>query len=339
MLYLAWLPLLGLRGFFASYFSIDTLLITICLNFLLMIDLTLDMTKSRMKVGYIFIFFVFAVFIIILNKQALAFFNTMIAVYLLRRISVDNIVKYIALFSFFNLILFLFCFGFNVNDNELIVMPKGEAYNLGFDNTNTASSFLMINLMLINLWVYTKSKIGTLFFIPLFYLIYIITLARTSFVAELVFYLAMIFNYFKFYGFFNRFIPVFLYAIIFIMIYYSRSYPWINEVFTTRFFIYDSILSNFGVMNFLFGFSIPEGQPMDSSFLALLFDGGIIYVLIFIYLYNNYYNSQLSKGKYLYFPFVLFVIAAGFSENLFSSFNFVSILFFKILYDHKFIAR
>lgn len=333
MLYLAWLPLLGFRGIFSNYFSIDTIFITILLNCLLLLDLILDMTKSRLKVGYIVLFFIFAAFIIVLNKQALAFFNTMVAVYLLRKINIDDFLKYVSLCSVFNLFFILFCFVFSINDNELVVMPKGDAYNLGFNNTNTASSFLMINLMVIVLWLYTKNKITTVFFIPLFYFIYTITLARTSFVAELVFYLAFIFNIIKGDLVFNRFIPIFIYALTFILTYYGRIYSWINELFTTRFYIYDSILSNFGFMNFIYGITIPEGQPMDSSFLALLFDGGVIYVLIFLYLYNNYYKLQLFNGCYLYFPFVLFVLAAGFSENIFSSFNFISIIFFKILYD------
>ena len=108
---------------------------------------------------------------------------------------------------------------------------------------------------------------------------------------------------------------------------------WVNELFTTRFFIYDEILSGFGVLNFIYGYKIPEGQPMDSSFFSLLFDGGVVYVLIFLYLYNCYYKEKLSKGNYLLFPFILFMLVVGFSENIFSGFNFLSIIFFKILYD------
>lgn len=333
MLYLAWLPLLGLRGIFSNYFSIDTIIITSLLSGLLLIDLIIDMTKTRLKVGYIVLFFIFSFFIILLNKQALAFFNTMLAVYLLRRIDVSDVLKYISLFAVVNLSIVTFCIFFSVNENQLITMPKGEAYDLGFNNTNTASSFFMINLMVIALWLYTKKKIVTFLFIPLFYFIYNATLARTYFVAELVFYFATIFTFLKSSLLINRFIPILLYVITFVLTYYGRTYSWINELFTTRFYIYDNILSSFGFLNLIHGFRIPDGQPMDSSFLSLLFDGGLIYVIIFLYLYNNYYKYQLSKGNYLYFPFVLFVLAAGFSENIFSSFNFVSIIFFKILYD------
>lgn len=257
----------------------------------------------------------------------------MVAVYLVRNIPIYRILNILTLLSIFNIILFLFCSFFEIKNNEIIIMPKGDAYNIGFNNTNAASFFLMINLMVVVLWVYTKNKLISFIFLPLFYWIYLTTLSRTSFIAEIVFFIGIILNYFKLYGAYTKYMPIFLYFLLFLMTYLSRSYEWINELFTTRFFIYDSILSSFGILNFLFGFSIPNGQPMDSSFFSLLFDGGLLYVLIFLYIYNCYYNSYLKQGMYYYYPFVLFVLVAGFSENIFSSFNFISFIFFKILYD------
>ena len=333
MLYFIWLPLLGVRGFISNYLLIDTIFLTIILNGILLLDFIIDLTKTRLNVKYIFIFFIFSFLIIILNKQALAFFNIMMAVYLLRNISINKAISFMAILSFLNIILFLFSFSFELSVNTIDVMPKGDAYNLGFNNTNVASFFFMINLMVIVLWIYLKNKLLTFLFLPLFYYIYTLTLSRSSFVGEIVFYFAIVTNYFRIYGFYTRLIPLFFYFLLFVMIYLSRSYMWVNELFTTRFFIYDEILSGFGVLNFIYGYKIPEGQPMDSSFFSLLFDGGVVYVLIFLYLYNCYYKEKLSKGNYLLFPFILFMLVVGFSENIFSGFNFLSIIFFKILYD------
>lgn len=335
MLYFVWLPLLGIRELLSSYFSLDTLLITILLNFLLLFDLILDLTKNKMKIGYVFLFFIFSAFIVLINKQALALFDIVLAVYLIRSLPFHVFLNYISIISIFNLFLFSFLYFIDFNQSDLVVMPKGDAYNLGFNNTNSASSFLMINLMILVFWVYLKNKFFTLFFFPLFYLIYIITLSRTSFVAEIIFYISIIFSFLKF-NFFLRFFPIIIYILTFVLIIFSREYSWINELFTTRFFIYDQILSSMSFFNYLFGVKLPEDQPMDSSFLSLLFNGGIIYVLLFLMLYEKFYRNNFQKNIYIYLPFIFFVLACGFSENLFSSFNLISLTFFKILYDNKF---
>lgn len=332
-----WLPLIGVRGFLGNYLLFDTLLLTILINALLLLDLIIDLTNSKLRVGYIFLIICFSSFIIFFNKQALAFFDIMLAVYLLRKLPFHKFLNSISWMAVVNLIIFVFCFLFSIKENQIIIMPKGEAFNLGFNNTNTASSFLMINLMVLVLWVYIKNRITSFLFIPLFYLIYDWTLARASFFAEIVFYFSVLLSFLNIKNYFFRFIPLILYLLIFMMTYYSRSYAWINEVFTTRFYIYDTILSDFDIFNLVFGYSIPEGQPMDSSYLSLLFDGGIFYVIIFLYIYDRYYKYQISKNFIKYFPFVFFVLIAGFSENTFSGLNFVSIIFFKLMYDKNII--
>ncbi len=338
MLYFIWLPLLGIREFLSNYFLLDTLFVTVMINLFLIFDLVLDLTKSKLKIGYVFLFFIFSSLIVLMNSQALALFNIVLAVYLIRNLPFQLFLNYISVVSIFNLFLFIFLYLIDFNENNLITMPKGDAYNLGFSNTNSASAFLMTNLMVLVLWVYLKNKLFTFFFIPLFYLIYVVTLSRTSFFAEIIFYISMIFSFLKF-NFFLRFLPVIIYILTFALIVFSRDYLWINELFTTRFFIYDEILSSMNFFNYFLGVKIPEDQPMDSSFLSLLFNGGIIYVLIFLILYEKFYRNSFQKRIYTYLPFVFFVLACGFSENIFSSFNFISLVFFKILYDNHFLTK
>ena len=86
MLYLVWLPLLALRSFLAGYFGIDTLIITIAINAILIIDFVLLLVKNDFFTGKILFFFGLASIIVLINKAALGFLNTMMAVYLLKNL-------------------------------------------------------------------------------------------------------------------------------------------------------------------------------------------------------------------------------------------------------------
>jgi len=336
MLYLIWLPLLGIRSFLAGYFGYDTLLITIVLNIFLIVDFVFLLVKDKFSVRKIALFFVVGGVVVLFNKAALGLLDIIMAVYLLRDMRIEKLIKIMAFISFLLLCLFLLLFYLNVNENVIVAMPKGEAYSLGFRNTNTASAFFMTHLMVISLLLYNSNRAASFLLVPLFYLVYILTLGRTSFYAEMVFYLSMFllsFSIFKKFKFLYRVLPLLLFILLFSLTYFSNYYPEIDLIFTTRFSIYNKILELMTPLNYLVGIAIPEGQPMDSSFFALLFDGGIIYPVIFLLLYEQYYRRNIRYDDFHYMPFVLCMLATGFAENTFSSFGFLSIILYKIFYN------
>lgn len=335
-LYWVWLPLLAIRTFLSGYFGFDTLVITIALNILLAIDFIFVLIKESLAVKKIALFFLIGGVIVLFNKAALGLLDIVMAVYILRGMTLERLIKIMSFISVMILLQFAILFYFNVNENIVVRMPKGEAQSLGFGNTNTASAFFMTYFMIIALHLYNIKKTNSFFIIPAFYGIYLLTLGRTSFYAEMVFYISMVLLLIpgvKKFKFFYRVLPLLLFVALVSLTYLSNTYSEINQIFTTRFSIYNEVLSLMAPLNYIVGIAIPEGQPMDSSFFALLFDGGIVYLALFLLMYDKYYRNHIRYNDFHYMPFVLFMLATGFSENTFSSFGFLSIVLFKIFYD------
>lgn len=336
MLYLIWLPLIPLRGLLAGYFGYETLAFTIFLNFVLMLDFFLVILQENFKVHKIVFFLLIAAVIVLFNKAALALLDIVVAVYILRYVRLERVIKLMAGVSLFYLCFFYSLYFFEIKQNVEVTMPKGVAYSLGFNNTNTASAFFMLNIMVVSLYLYNVKKIYSFLLLPILYVIYKLTLGRTSFYAELVFYISAILLFappIRKVRLLYKLFPILLFSTLLILTNLSNHYSTIDNIFTTRFSIYSNLLDIMQPTNYLTGLAIPEDQPMDSSFFALLFDGGITYLLLFFYLYNVYYKNSIKSNDFHYMPFVLFMLATGFSENTFSSFNVLSVIFFKILYD------
>lgn len=159
MLYWIWLPIVAIRNFISSYWGIDTLLITIFLNLILLIDFIIIIQKDNYNVNYLFVFFIISIVIIVLNKAALAFFDVLMAVYILKTKSINSLLKHMLISSIAILVLYLFLFSIGINENIIVPQPKGITHTLGFNNTNSASAFFMIHIMVISLYLYTKNKL------------------------------------------------------------------------------------------------------------------------------------------------------------------------------------
>lgn len=336
MLYFIWLPLLALRSFLSGYFGVDTLILTIIINAILVTDFASFLLKNDFYFGKILLFLFLASTIVLINKAALGFLNTILAVYLLRNLAYEDFLNLLWFISLLFIFIFFVLFFLGIKENVIVDMPKGQAYSLGFENTNTASFFFMTHLMVLTLFLYNRSKVLSFLILPLYWMVYYFTLGRTGFYAELFFYFSIFVislpNFIRL-SFIFRFLPIFLFLFLVFLTYFSNLYSGIDDIFTTRFSIYNKILDLMTPFNYFFGLEIPEGQPMDSSFYSLLFDGGVFYLLIFFYLYERYYHNVIRLGDLHYIPFVVFMLAAGFSENIFSSFNVLSVMMFKIFYD------
>jgi len=340
MLFYIWLPLLCIRGFLSGYFESNTTLLTILINLIMFLDLLFDIRKNNHEINILLIWVFFLLPVIVLNKAELSFIDILLAVYLLRNIDIKSLFSFSVFCSFIMIVLFLFCFLTGRKQNVYMRMPKGNAYTLGFKNANQASNFFYMCLLpVVELFLISNKKGTSFFLLPFFYLIFKLTLGRTMFYSELIFFILIILlavPFIRKISFpFICIAPLILYFILFYFSRFFEKYLLLDIIFTTRFSIYSEMLSSMSIKNCLYGIHIPEGQPMDSSFLTLLFDGGILPVFFFLYMYVQYISDSLKKTDFLFFPFILCVLAAGFSENIFSSFNIISILFFSVLYTRS----
>jgi hypothetical protein len=340
MLFYIWLPLLCIRGFLSGYFESNTTLLTILINMIMFLDLLLDIRENNHEIDILLLCVFFLLPVVVLNKAELSFIDILLAVYLLRNVDTRSLLSFSVFCSFIMIALFLFCFLTGRKQNVYMHMPKGNAYTLGFKNANQASNFFYMYLLpVVELFLISNKKGKPFLLLPFFYLIFKLTLGRTMFYSELIFFILIMLLAVPFIqkisSPFICIAPVILYFVLFYLSRFFEKYPVLDIIFTTRFSIYSEMLSSMSIKNYLYGIHIPEGQPMDSSFLTLLFDGGILPVLSFLYMYVQYISYSLKKNDHSFFPFILCVLAAGFSENVFSSFNIISILFFSILYNRS----
>ena len=81
-------------------------------------------------------------------------------------------------------------------------------------------------------------------------------------------------------------------------------------------------------INWLFGINVPDA--VDTSYMLILFSGGIFSFIVIFYLFMRniwkYYETIVPLE-----PFIMSVFAFGVTENVFSSCNPVSVMLFSIL--------
>lgn len=91
------------------------------------------------------------------------------------------------------------------------------------------------------------------------------------------------------------------------------------------------MLENMSAINWLIGLQLPIGEPMDSSFLMLLFSGGLTLFLLFsiIFFQNTikFFNNIKS-----YLPIILSILTCGIVENIFSSASGISLIFWLLIF-------
>ena len=99
-------------------------------------------------------------------------------------------------------------------------------------------------------------------------------------------------------------------------------------IFSGRLDLYDSLLSSVSLSNYLFGTELINEITIDSSYLHILFEGGILSLLIFLLLYSNLIIKIDSKDLATIFPVLMSVLMFGLTE---------SVLTFVLLYGNMII--
>lgn len=312
-----------------GFFQIETLWLTILLNFLLVIIIDYRYVKKELF-GIIFIGP-----LVIYNKEILSIIDIMLYVYLLRDFSLQkiaslNLIVQVTALCFTGLLHIL-----GVLQSNVVYMPKGEAYDFGMSNPSTLGFW--VYMMIINLYLLFSRKNRYLF--PLFFLIISVVVynycrARSVFIGSIVLFIFHYLVIFKIIKPFHRYmlalLPIFIYSVFFYVIFNIDDYLWLDAFVTRRFSIPADIIGNMSFIEYFIGIRLPESEPMDSSFMMILFNGGIGFLAFFVYKYYvsivKYFNSI-----YYYLPVIISVLACGVIENFFSSAKSVSIIFWLLI--------
>lgn len=324
---------LNLRGLGGSMFGAETLMITVLINFLLLIAID----YSRLNRHFFFIF-VFLTPLLLYNRAALFLVDLALFVYLLQGYSI----KKIALINFFTLILGYVTIrlfqemGFlQMTVNTLYAHGKGVVHTFGFSNPNTFA-FFYFNIVT-NLYVVVKGfKIESFFTIILLLLsivLYEQCQSRTMLGAIVVLFLMHWIIKYHVLGEKVKYIigvfPTLFVGIIFFFIRDIDSYLAVDIFASGRLSIYSEIVKGMGKQNWLLGVSLPEG-PMDGALFMLLFTGGIVTLFFFLWIfYKTLVFNYRSISVYL--PVIVAVLFYGLFENAFAAVNGIAVVFWILI--------
>lgn len=235
-----------------------------------------------------------------------------------------------------------FLFGLNIDYDTTIWRPlEGMSYprmSLGYYHSNQAMlKWLVLVMALFSKGTSKKNMITIIPILVITYLLYSVTVSRTSTLTVLT--VCLLFYIFK-----NilhvvltknlvtilALSPV-LFTIISLLMVRLTEITWINNLLSGRLVIYNNALQTYGIT--LLGSPEVENLMFDNAFLHMLFGKGLIFSVIYFYLFY-----KIVKGaKYVTFREVLIIIGflcVGVMETMLLKFE-ILILLITMLYREK----
>lgn len=335
-----WLVLLGIREILAVY-QVETFFLSLLITLIQLFHLLLGMEREKLILSKYHFILVILCCLTLYNKATLATVNILLSVLLLKNMALRRIIKLVIIIYIMMILCIILSLRLGILENQVHLMPKGVGNTFGFANTNGLGEVLFSFSIVLSLYflVYKYRNIYAIFFTLVLiypnYLIYKLTLGRTSF------YTVLIYSFFCIYFLFLKksyllkslllLLPIILYGLTYFCCFIYEQYPIIDKIFTTRFSKNSAYLFAMTPLHYVIGFRLPEGKPMDSAFLAQLFSGGFLSVFVFLSFYYNGIKSMSRRNAKKILPYILCLLCAGFVENAFSTFSLQTVLFYKLL--------
>lgn len=333
-----WLLLLGVREC-ANIFTPSTTVLTLLITSTQFLHLLFLLEKDGWRFTWYHLLLVWFVLLTAYNPGTLPTVNIVLAIILLQKTPVQKVSFVMTVAFFVTLFVYLSAFSLGILQDGTTQYAKGLTHSLGFRNSNTPGLlFMMLTLVISTFCLQTfRLKFPMLLFLLPNYLIFTLTLGRTSFATVcLYFFLVWWFSFRRRYALERRFatvLPILLFAVTFVFLHIWYKIPFVNVFFTGRFRINGNTLKNLSAANYVLGYRLPEG-PMDSAYLGILLNGGVMCVWLFLSsCVRGIRNMPIAQAK-VFLPFVIVFAVSGFTEGTFSLFRLATVLFYKILSDH-----
>lgn len=332
--------MLYIRGVLGCY-DVQTIYLTLLINAMLFFLLFAVHFSGR-----ILIFLIWGFVAVIHSKDSLALVDLVLFSYVIRK---ENMVKYVKwgfLCSIIAFIFILFLIQSGIIQNqEIQFVHKGKviANSMGMGSSNIhGGNPNMAGLFFYNLLVfaylrfifqkYTSNFLLAIIIAICSFLVFEYTQARAVFYSLLMMcVLTMIMPVVRWFSTLNKivlsFLPIFVAFVSFYISFNPNLFYDLDQLTSDRVSNPAFIMAQMNMVDWLIGFNIPEEMAMDSSYLTLLFEGGIIiFVFIFTMISYNIWRNYDTIVKIE--PFIVSVLAYGCMENIFSSFNCLSVIFF-----------
>lgn len=332
-----WILLLGIREC-ANIFTDSTTVLTVLITIVQFIHLLFLMEKEKWKFTWFHLAFCILVLLTVYNPGTLPTLNILLSIILLKKAPIQRICFVIIIAFFIELFVYLSALSMGILHDGTKIYLKGLTHDLGFRNSNTPGlQFMMLTLCVAEFFLLTfKVKFPLLLLLFPNYCIYALTLGRTSFYSVCLFFFLIYYFSFRRKYFIERkfaiYLPLILFSVTFFLLHFYRMFPIVNVIFTGRFRINANTLEKMSALHYIIGYAVPEG-PMDCAYLGVLFNGGILSVIIFLSCcYKGISNMPLKNAK-IFLPYIIVMFASGFTEGTFSLFRLSTVLFYKMLID------
>lgn len=325
------------QSFITNKYSVLFLLYFIHLKFFTQI--VLDISSTFMDIAlYLFLllgvnyrrvklsFFVLVpiVFVCILNPAATNVFVILISTYIVaqlpfRTVLFHNLCAQIIVFLLSTACLYLGISEITMMDATLL--DTRVRYDYGMGNPNTFALF--VYSFFINLYLYKgkDSKIWLLLIAFTAWKVFSYTGSRTFLISVVLLLLCcgirkLCESWPRLFKFGLIATPILTYGFIFYFTLNFTAYPEMNILFSGRLDFYDSLLSSVSLKDYLFGTELINEITIDSTYLHILFEGGILSLLIFFLLYTNLIIKIDSKDLAIIFPVLMSVLMFGLTESV-----------------------
>lgn len=279
----------------------------------------------------------------IITPTARNIFLILLTTYLLGRIPLKNIVRMNIIMGLlvFSIMYALLKSGFVVSSQFLEnIHDDRDRWDWGYGNPNRFALFTYS--IIINVYILIKSKTSILFWgatlaVALF--VFHVTKAR-SFVLSLslLFMMSVFCSIFKSFSVKHRnlfmIIPFILFVIVVVFSILVDDFPILDLLFNHRLSQYNILVTNSSPFQYLIGNQLinDDEVTIDSSYIHLIFEAGILAVFIFLYLYFKTIKNLTEEDLY-FIPLSCSLLAYGISESLLVFIlNFGCMIYWSMLY-------
>ena len=299
--------------------SIDVIFV----NLLLYITLLTQLNIRR--ISLVFIVIPVLALVATINSHAFSSLYALFVVYVLKRYKIQTIAQFNVIISslFLCVMYFLIELGYVEIDSVSYLNLDRIRYrrDFGFGNSNQFAIFIFS--FLVNLWIAMRNKMRLLYFTVLVCMTVVIsnyTDSRTYLLSSVCLIIFLVIRALRWdrciaYKLFAVLLP--LGALVFsLYIPYHDDYGIFNALSSGRISYYKQLLDSASIFHYIVGTGTVHEITIDSTYLHLIFDAGVIVCVSF---YALYYYVLFYKYQHLYYymPIVLSILVYGTFESYF----------------------
>lgn len=205
---------------------------------------------------------------------------------------------------------------------EQSLLDMRERWDYGMRNPNRFALF--VYSIILNVYLLFGQKYKIIIFVTLLItmIVYNYTQSRTFVIAVI---LLIILHYIRFIisrstlmKFFLQVSPILLLLIVFYISFNVDSFPEIDLLLTGRPKLYNYFLNSISLSNYVLGASSINEEMMDSAYLHLFFEGGVLIYLYYCYIFYKAMSNASIDDLRACMPVFFSILALGLTESVFT---------------------